>query len=80
MIPCFHEEAYAHLQLFRQTYINIRGMIFNSVPEMQLANRLYDLDDVEQICMGIGMDTSISGDGAAFREKYGIVAHHEKSR
>ena len=73
MIPCFHEEAYAHLRLFRQTYINIRGMIFNSVPEMQLANRLYDLDDVEQICMGIGMDTSISGDGAAFREKYGIT-------
>ena len=73
MIPCFHEEAYAHLRLFRQTYINIRGMIFNSVPEMQLANRLYDLDEVEQICMGIGMDTSISGDGAAFREKYGIT-------
>ena len=73
MIPCFHEEAYAHMRLFRQTYINIRGMIFNSVPEMKLANRLYDLDEVEQICMGIGMDTSISGDGAAFREKYGIT-------
>jgi glycosyltransferase involved in cell wall biosynthesis len=74
MIPCFHDEAYAHMRTFRQTYINVRGMIFNSVPEMQLANRLYDLQEVEQICTGIGMNTSISGDAAAFREKYGISA------
>lgn len=72
MIPCFHEEAYAHMRLFRQTYINLRGMIFNSLPEMQLANRLYDLQDVAQICPGIGMNTTIAGNATAFRQKFGI--------
>lgn len=73
MIPCFHEEAYAHMRLFRQTYINLRSMIFNSVPEMQLANRLYDLQEVEQICTGIGMNTTITGNADTFRAKYGIA-------
>lgn len=72
MIPCFHDEAYAYMRMFRQTYVNIRGMIFNSVPEMQLANKLYDLQNVAQLCVGIGMDTEISGNPDAFREKYGI--------
>ena len=72
MLPCFHNESYARMQLLRQTYIHIRGMIFNSQPELDLANRLYDLQEVEQICIGMGMDTRIQGNAAAFRLKYGI--------
>lgn len=72
LIPCFHDEAYAYLRLFRQAYVKARGMIYNAMPEMELANRLYDFSVTEQICMGIGMDTAIEADGAAFRAAYGI--------
>lgn len=70
MIPCFHDESYAHMTILRQTYINIRGMLFNSLPEQKLANRLYDLQEVEQECIGLGMDTRIKGNADAFREKF----------
>lgn len=74
MLPCFHNESYARMMMFRQTYINIKGMIFNSRPEQELANRLYDLQETEQECIGIGMDTKISGNADAFRQKYSISA------
>ncbi len=72
MLPCFHNESYARMQMLRQTYIHIKGMIFNSQPEMDLANRLYDLQEVEQECIGVGMDTRIRGNAADFRKKFGI--------
>lgn len=74
MLPCFHDESYAYMTMFRRTYINIKGMIFNSQPEKILANRLYDLREVEQKCIGVGMDTGIEGKPEAFREKFGIDA------
>ena len=72
LLPCFHNEGYARMHMLRQTYIHTKGMIFNSRPEMELANRLYDLQEVEQECIGLGMDTRIRGEAAAFRRKYGI--------
>lgn len=74
MLPCFHDESYAYMTMFRRTYINIKGMIFNSQPEKILANRLYDLHEVKQKCIGVGMDTGIEGKPEAFREKFGIDA------
>lgn len=72
LIPCFHDEAYVYLRLFRQAYVKARGMIYNAVPEMELAGRVYDFTSTEQICMGIGMNTDISPDAAAFRRAYNI--------
>lgn len=73
LLPCLHNEAYAKLQLFRQTYIHVHGMLFNSRPEMELANKLFDMQSVRQACIGIGMDTGgIQGNALAFREKYNI--------
>lgn len=72
MLPCFHEESYAHMLMFRRTYINIKGMIFNSYPEQELANRIYDLHETEQVCIGVGMNTKVHGDPTIFRTKFGI--------
>lgn len=76
LIPCFHDESYAYFQRFREVYRNAAGMIYNAVPEMELAERLYKFSEsgTKSIVMGIGMDTDISGDEARFREKYGITA------
>ena len=72
LIPCFHDEAYLYLRLFRQAYIQARGIIYNAMPEMELANKVYDFTSTEQICMGIGMDTNICADADAFRKAYRI--------
>lgn len=72
LIPCFHDEAYLYLRLFRQAYIQTRGIIYNAMPEMELANKVYDFTTTEQICMGIGMDTNICADADAFRKAYRI--------
>lgn len=72
MMPCLHDECYAHMFMFRQTYINIKGMIFNSRPEQELANRLYDLQETKQACIGIGMNTEIKSSPDDFRKKFGI--------
>ena len=71
-IPCFHDEAYLYLRLFRQAYIQARGIIYNAMPEMELANKVYDFTTTEQICMGIGMDTNICANADAFRKAYRI--------
>ena len=72
LIPCFHDEAYLYLRLFRQAYIQARGMIYNAMPEMELAGRVYDFSSTEQICMGIGMDTDLHPDAETFRKAYHI--------
>ena len=61
-----------YMRLFRQAYVKARGMIYNAMPEMELANRVYDFTTTEQICMGIGMDTKIQSDADAFRKQFGI--------
>lgn len=72
LIPCFHDEGYAHMEVFKECYSQIGGMFFNAQPEADLAERLYDLDNVIKCTAGLGMDVDISGDGAAFREKFQI--------
>ena len=72
MIPCFHDEAYAYMKSFKRVFSKAAAMVYNAYPEMELANRLYDLRNTKQIVMGIGMDTDITTNPERFREKFGI--------
>lgn len=74
MIPCFHDEAYAYLKGFKKLFPRAAGMIFNSAPEAELAERLYGISSsgTRSIVMGIGMDTDIVSEPEKFREKYDI--------
>ncbi len=71
-IPCFHDEAYARMKIFKELYPNLLGMMFNSLPEKELAEELYDLSSVEKTVLGVGLDTDAEGDGEAFKNKYNI--------
>lgn len=72
LIPCFHDEPYAYFQRFREVFSQVSGMIFNSKPERELADKIYGIDTINTIIMGIGMDTTVSGNADMFREKYKI--------
>lgn len=72
LIPCFHEESYIHMNIFKEAFSNIRGMIFNAEPERKLAEKVFHLTDVELITPGLGMNTDLNFDAQRFREKYHI--------
>lgn len=72
MIPCFHEESYLHMKIFKECFRQVKGMIFNAVPESKLANEVYDIQKVRQITPGLGMDTDLEGMAENFRQKYQI--------
>ncbi|NCC00367.1 MAG: glycosyltransferase family 1 protein [Clostridia bacterium] len=72
MIPCFHEEAYIYMNIFKEAFSNIRGMIFNAEPERILTERVYDTTNQKLITPGLGLDTSLTCDGERFRAKFDI--------
>lgn len=72
LIPCFHEEAYIYMNVFKKTFSNIRGMIFNAEPEKVLAERVYDTNNQHLIVPGLGLDTALTYDEDRFRAKYNI--------
>jgi glycosyltransferase involved in cell wall biosynthesis len=71
LIPCLHDESYAYMDIFKEMFKDVKAVIYNSEPEKELANRIYDIKG-HQIVMGAGMDTDISYNAQRFRDKYGI--------
>lgn len=71
LIPCLHDESYAYMHIFKKMFKDIKAVIYNSEPEKELANRIYDIKG-HQIVMGAGMDTDISYNAQRFRDKYDI--------
>ena len=72
LIPCLHDESYAYMNCFKEVYSKISGMIFHAKPESELANRVYDLSNVNNGILGEGVYTDISSDAQRFRDKFKI--------
>lgn len=71
MIPCFHDEGYVYMKNFISTFQKVRGMIFLSEPEKQLAeNILHSIP--ENITPGGGVEIDSQGDGENFRKKFNV--------
>jgi len=72
LIPCLHDESYAYLHIFRQMFEAVRGVLFLSEPEMELAMSLYSLDKERCWVVGAGIDTEINSNEFRFRRKFGV--------
>jgi glycosyltransferase involved in cell wall biosynthesis len=72
LIPCLHDESYAHLSIYTKIFQNVAAIIFLSEPEKDLANRLYQ-PTCRQIVLGGGIDTAFTFNPERFRKKYKIV-------
>lgn len=72
LIPCFHDEGYAHMHSFARMYSRAAGMLFNAQPELILTKSLMDLSNVRTEVMGLGVDTAIKGSAEDFHKKFGI--------
>lgn len=72
VIPCFHEESYIHINLYKKAFENCAGMVYLSFPEMKTANSVFNLKNVKQMVLGAGVETDFDYDAAAFRKKFDI--------
>jgi glycosyltransferase involved in cell wall biosynthesis len=72
IIPCLHEEGYAHLQLLGELFHRVRGLIFHTRFEMELGRKLYGLSRSQIHYFGEGIDTEIGCQPERFRQKYHI--------
>lgn len=71
LIPCLHDESYAYMHIFKDLFSKIKGIVYNSSAEKELAHEIYDLNCQEAI-LGVGINTNISGNAENFKKKYGI--------
>lgn len=74
LIPCFHEEPYIHLDIYKKAFSQVGGIVYNAYPEMVLANEVFDLSSVQQEVIGVGVDTDLTCDGKRFRNKYNLFS------
>lgn len=56
LVPCLHDEGFAYARSMREMFRSVAGSMFNSVPEKELARRLYGLSDGQCAVVGMGMD------------------------
>jgi glycosyltransferase involved in cell wall biosynthesis len=74
IIPCLHDEGYAHMDLFRQLLPQVHTLIFNVEAELALVERLYGRSDSQvRAVVGVGVETDFVADGNRFRQKYGLA-------
>jgi glycosyltransferase involved in cell wall biosynthesis len=74
MMPCLHDEGYAHMAMMKDRMNHLDKMIFLSKPECELAESLYGLDKVKKQVVGAyvesGWESSLDPD--LFRRKYDL--------
>ena len=69
LVPCLHDEPFAHLALTRELFEATVGSLFNSEPEQELACRLFNLDHHLSSVVGFGFDP-FEADCSAFAARH----------
>lgn len=72
LLPCLHDEPYAHYRTTRWQFQQCQRALANSEAERDLALSLYDLPPEKVVAAGEGIDLAPRGDGAAFRQRHGL--------
>ena len=72
LIPCLHDEPYARLGIFREMFARVRGILFNSRPERELAARLFGTKDARAAVAGMGFEARPRYRPERFRRKFGL--------
>jgi len=73
LIPCLHDEPFAYQPAIRRLFASVRGCLFNSAPERELAARLYDFPPRRGVVVGMGLEP-FTADPAPLRKRLGFAA------
>lgn len=72
LFPTLHDEPYAYHTTHACLMRRVRGHLFLSEPERELAARLYRLPPERTWVVGAGVEVATPGDGWRFRERFGL--------
>ncbi len=72
LIPCLHDEPFAALSIYADMFRRFRGFLFNSLPEMDLARRLYGVPREKSFLVSMGFDEPPPCDPGRFLRERGI--------
>lgn len=73
LIPCLHDEPFARLAAIQRLFSSVRGWLFNTEPEQQLAHHLFTLDPARCAVVGMGLDP-FEVDAGVFAARHGLDA------
>jgi glycosyltransferase involved in cell wall biosynthesis len=72
LIPCLHDEPFAYLSIFREMFGRPLGLLFNTVPEMQLAKRIYGVPPQKSFLVSLGFESDGIYRPDLFRARHGL--------
>lgn len=72
LIPCLHDESYAHLGIYRDVFETARGVILHSPRERELCQRLFPMRPGAAVLVGGGVQTDFEANGPRFKKKYAL--------
>ena len=73
LVPCLHDERYAYMGIYRSMLEECGGILFNAKSEQRLANKLAQINGVQQFVLGVIVDTNPPiGNSEKFAKKYNI--------
>lgn len=72
LIPCLHDEPFAYLSIFKTMFQSVKGLMFNTVPEMEFAKKLYELPDEKCTIVSLGFEKQQQVGGELFRNRFKI--------
>ena len=74
LVPCFHDEGYAHMELLKRMVEGVNGIIYLSGPEKEFADKTYNISKIPAMVLGAGVDDGWEDntDPDDFRNKFGI--------
>ena len=73
LIPCLHDEGFAHLSITREMFSRVNAAFFLAKAEMRLAERLYGgLHHTEKAMLGCGVDQIDPPDPERFRKTFEV--------
>lgn len=72
LVPCLHDEPFARLSIMHELFRSVAGLLFNTEPERELAERLYSPRPVVCQIVGMGLDP-FQADAHAFARRRGLT-------
>ena len=73
LVPCLHDEPFAYTAVMRELFAGVRGCLFNSGPEADLAARLYGFPPARGAMVGMGL-APFAADPRAFAARHRLDA------
>ncbi len=71
LVPCLHDEPFARMAATRELFARVRGVLFNTEPERDVAARLFGFPADKGRVVGIGLDP-FEADSGAFARRHGL--------